>query len=174
MIKSHDKSAGKQLDEDKEVDALTMLRFTQTFMEIQRIVDARNQEIELLKERDEVLGSKKGGKKSAGEPLALEKTYESQAKHLVRRGQVDKGIQYMDMAVEASALERVQVTKLVAARSKYHILLGHWAAAVQDADEVLQEGTEVNALCGKGEALFNMCWFEQVTRQEKLLTCHLS
>ena len=55
------------------------------------------------------------------------------------------------------------MTKLVAARSKYHILLGHWAAAVQDADEVLQEGPEADAFCGKGEALFNMCWFEQVT-----------
>ena len=165
MIKSHDKSAGKALDEGKEVDALTMLRFTQTFMEIQKIVDVRNQEIERLKECDEVLGSKKGGKRSAGEPLSLEKTYESQAKDMVRKGQVDKGILYMNMAVESSS----QVTKLVAARSKYHILLGHWAAAAQDAEEVLQEGTEADAFCGKGEALFNMCWFEQVTPPDKAL-----
>ena len=82
---------------------------------------------------------------------------------MVRKRQVDKGILYMNMAVESSALEKAQVTKLVAARSKYHILLGHWAAAVQDADEVLQEGPEDDAFCGKGEALFIMCWFEQVT-----------
>ena len=162
MIKSHDKSAGKQLDENKEVDGLTMLRFTHTFTEIQKIVDARNQEIARLKECDEVLGSKKGGKRSAGEPLSLEKTYESQAKDMVRKRQVDKGILYMNMAVESSALEKAQVIKLVAARSKYHILLGHWAAALQDPDEVLQEGPEDDAFCGKGEALFNMCWFEQV------------
>ena len=69
MIKSHDKSAGKALDEGKEVDALTMLSFTQTFMEIQKIVDAHNQEIERLKECDEVLDSKKGGKEVQVNPF---------------------------------------------------------------------------------------------------------
>ena len=83
MIKSHDKPVGKALDEGKEVDALTMLSFTRTFMEIQKIVDARNQEIERLKECDEVLDSRKRWQRSAGEPLSLEKTNESQAKHMV-------------------------------------------------------------------------------------------
>ena len=69
LDKSHDKSARNALDEGKEVDALTKLSFTQTFMEIQKIVDAHNQEIERLKEGDEVLDSKKGGKEVQVNPF---------------------------------------------------------------------------------------------------------
>ena len=126
MIKSHDKSSGKKFDEDKVVDALTLLRFTRTFMEIQRLVDERNTEIARQQKGDEVLGgdNEEGGGSAVIEKGSEVKIFESQAKFMIRKGQLDKGILYVNMAMESSSLKESQVTKILAARSKYQILRG--------------------------------------------------
>ena len=126
MQRSHDISSGKKIEEDtnKEVDALTMLRFTRTFMEIQKIIDERNEEIERRNVKDEVLGNKKKREGENVNNVSEEKIFNSQAKHMIRKGLTKKGVIYVTRALELGTVEEAQVKKLVAARSKYQNLLG--------------------------------------------------
>ena len=125
MIRSHDKSSGKNIEGDTEVDALTLLRFTRTFVEIQKIIDERNEEICRRNEKDEVLGHKKKRNKGRTNTSSEEKIFNSQAKHMVRQGLKDKGVLFLSKALELGTADEVQARHLVAARSKYQNLVGN-------------------------------------------------
>ena len=83
--------------------------------------------------------------------------YLKQAEYFLTKGLDKQALNRLNIALrlEPESLE------VLSTRSKCNLKLGHWKAALEDAQDVLEKDTNyVKAVFCKAEALFNMCHFE--------------